>query len=295
MPQAKTLGFTHALLAVVIWSGNFIIASSFVDDLPPITLAALRWSTATIVFLPFAQSSIRRDWNAIRANQLSLIIAALSGVTVFNTLVYISARTTDTVNMALLGSTTPIFVVVLSRIFLRERISVFRGSGLLIAIGGMLTIATHGDLTVLSELAFRMGDLWMLIAGLLWAIYSILVKRRPATISQKSYMGVTFLLGVLPLIPAALVEQHFHPGWQMTPVIAGAALYTGLGASLAAFFLWNSAVSLIGPGTCSLFQYLIPVFSGIGSWLLLGQPITLWHGIGFLLIFSGVIIATRQR
>jgi drug/metabolite transporter (DMT)-like permease len=295
MLQSHSLGFVHALLAVVIWSGNFVIASSFVDDLPPVTLAALRWGTATVCFVPFVLGRMRREWPAIRENMLPLCAAAFTGVTVFNTLIYHSARTTDTVNLALLASTTPVFVVLLSRLFLGERISAFRAVGLAVAICGMVAIATRGDIEVLRELRFRSGDLTMLLAGLLWAVYSILIRRRSPSVSQLSYLGVTFLIGVIPLIPAAIIEQQFRPAWELTPGIIGAALYTGLGASLAAFFLWNSAVSLIGPGTASLFQYLTPVFSGITAYLLLGQPVTIWHGVGFVLIFTGVVLATRQR
>ncbi|MFH1915236.1 MAG: DMT family transporter [Pseudomonadota bacterium] len=295
MLQPRSLGFVHALLAVIIWSGNFVIASGFVDALPPITLAALRWSTATVFFLPFVIGRMRREWPAIRENMLPLCASALTGVTIFNTLIYISARTTDTVNLALLAGTTPVFVVLLSRLFLGEKISLFRSMGLLVAICGMVAIATRGDLDVLRELRFRPGDLTMLLAGLLWAVYSILIKRRSQSVSLPSFLGVTFLIGVIPLIPAAIIEQGFRPAWELTPGIVGAALYTGLGASLAAFFLWSSAVSLIGPGTASLFQYLTPVFSGLAAALLLGQPITPWHGIGFVLIFSGVVLATRRR
>jgi len=295
MQQRKSFGFLYALLAVSIWSGNFVIASGFVDALPPITLAALRWTTATIVFLPFAAKHMRRDKDAILSNLKVLIVAAIAGVTMFNTLVYVSARTTDTVNMALFATTTPIFVVILSRIFLGEAISLFRSVGLVVAITGMLTIASRGNLDILLNMTFRVGDLWMLLAGLLWAIYSILVKKKPEGVSQFSYLGTVFLTGTIPLIPAALFEQQFYPAWTMTPAIIGATFYIGLGASLAAFFLWNSAVMLIGPGTCSLFQYFMPVFSGIGAFFLLGQPITTSHAIGFVLIFTGVVLATRPR
>ena len=295
MLNNRPLGFLYALMAVTIWSGNFVIASGFVDALPPVTLAALRWTTATVVFLPFAWKSMQRDMAAILDHKYSILVAAFTGVTLFNTLVYISARTTDTVNMALLASTTPVFVVILARIFLNERISLLRTAGLIIAIFGMLTIATRGSLNVLLDLTFRMGDLWMLLAGFLWAVYSILVKRKPITISRNSYLGAIFSLGMLPLIPAALIEQQFAPAWHLTPAIVGATLYIGIGASLVAFFLWNSAVTLIGPGTSALFQYFMPVFSGIGAWFLLGQPITLAHAVGFVFIFTGVVMATRPR
>jgi len=289
------LGFFFALLAVTIWSGNFLIASGFVDDIPPVTLAALRWLTATAVFLPFAKRDMQRDMQALLDNRYELLAASITGVTLFNTMVYISARTTDTVNMALFAATAPVFVVILARIFLKERISPLRWTGLAIAIFGMLAIATRGSLDTLLHMTFRLGDIWMFAAGFLWAVYSILVKRKPATISRNAYLGATFLLGTIPLVPAALVEQSFAPSWDLTPAVIGVILYTGVLASLAAFFLFNTAIMHIGPGNAALFQYFIPVFSGIGAWVLLGQPVTPVHAAGFVLIFSGVVMATRTR
>ena len=295
MSGNRPLGFLFALLAVTIWSGNFLIASGFVDAIPPVTLAALRWTTATVIFLPFARRDIRRDMRALLDNRYALIAAAVTGVTLFNTMVYISARTTDAVNMALFASSTPVFVVVLARVFLKERISLPRAAGLVIAIAGMLSIATRGRLDVLLHLTFRPGDIVMLAAGFLWAVYTILVKRKPVAISPNAYIGTTFLLGTIPLIPAALIEQHFAPAWTFTPAVLGAVSYIGIMASLAAYFLWNSAIMRIGPGDAALFQYFMPVFSGTGAWLILGQPVTVVHAVGFVLIFSGVVMATRQR
>lgn len=290
----RLLGFASALLAVTIWSGNFILASGLANAIPPIALAALRWTCASIVFLPFAWKYLRRDMTVIRAHWVSLFFAALTGVTLFNTILYLSAYTTDTVNMALIASTTPVFVVILSRIFLGEPISRLRALGLAVAIVGMTVIATRGDLEILHNLTFREGDLWMLMGGLLWAVYSILIKRKPS-VSQQSYLAVTFIVGTIPLIPAAFIEQPFYPVWSLTPSIVGAILYIGIAASLVAFFLWNLAVLNVGPGTSSLFQYFIPVFSGIGSYFLLDQPVTTAHAMGFILIFSGVFLATRSR
>jgi len=291
----RSMGFLYALLAVMIWSGNFILASVLADRMPPIALAALRWSCATLAFLPFALKHIRHDWKAIRRNWRPVLAASISGVTLFNTILYLSAHTTSTVNIALIASTTPLFVVILSRIFLGEPICRLRATGLAVAIVGMAVIATQGSLDILLNLTFREGDIWMVFAGLIWAVYSILVKRKSEDIGQYSYLGIIFIAGTIPLIPAAFIEQLHSPAWTLTPAIWGAVLYVGLGASLAAFFLWNSAVLLIGPGTSALFQYLIPIFSGIGSFLLLGQPITMAHAMGFVLIFTGVILATRPR
>ena len=280
-------------MAVLLWSGNFVLASQFVGSIPPITLAAFRWGAASIAFLPFIYKQILKDKDALLAYKWPILFGALTGVTLFNTMVYISARTTSTVNMTLFATTTPIFVVILSWLFLGEKISRFRAAGLIVAISGMLTVATRGDLDVLLNMTFREGDIWMLVAGLFWAIYSIIVKRRPLDISPYSFLGILFVLGLIPLIPAAILEQAYHPEWEITPAIIGATLYIGLGASLAAFFLWNSAVKIIGPSTSSLFLYFMPVFSGLGAYMLLGQTIIAAQLVGFVLILAGVFLATR--
>lgn len=295
MPGNRSLGFFFALLAVTIWSGNFLIASGFVNDIPPVTLAALRWITATAAFLPFVLRDMRRDMRALLDHRWELLAAAITGITLFNTLVYVSARTTGTVNMALFASSTPVFVVILTRICLKKRITPLRWAGLAIALTGMLVVATRGSLDVLIHMAFHAGDVVMLLAGLLWAVYSILVKRKPATISRNAYLGATFFLGTLPLLPAALAEQYFAPTWSFTPAVFVVILYVGILASLAAFSLWDFAIMHIGPDNAALLQYFIPVFSGVGAWLLLGQPITMVHGVGFALIFSGVVMATRSH
>ena len=230
----RLLGFAYALLAVTIWSGNFILASGLANTIPPIALAALRWVCATVVFLPFAWKHLRRDWPAIRANKLPLLAAAITGVTLFNTILYLSAHTTDTVNMALIASTTPVFVVILSRIFLGEPISYLRAAGLAVAITGMTVIATRGSLDILLDLTFREGDLWMLLAGLLWAVYSILVKRKPPEISQYSYLAVIFVTGrhpahsgrhrgaaLLPRLVADTVRNQRHPVYRHRRVPGG--------------------------------------------------------------------------
>ncbi|MBI9081157.1 MAG: DMT family transporter [Pseudodesulfovibrio sp.] len=295
MEKTKTVGYFCALLATLIWSGNFIIARGLGDVLPPVTLAAFRWTTATVVLLPFVFGVMWRERKIIRKHFKYLLVSAILGVTVFNTLIYLSAHTTDAMNLTLIATTTPAFVVILSRMFLGEPITRFRAIGLAAAIAGIVTLVTRGDYAVLRDLSFRVGDIWMLMAGFLWAAYSILIKKKPQEISTYSFLGVTFLLGVLPLIPAALVEQPFYPQWTLTPTIIGAVIYIGVGASLVSYFLWTQAVAIIGPTTASFVYYALPVFSGVEAYFILGEPVTWAHGVGFALIFSGIVVATHPR
>lgn len=295
MPRTPLIGSACALLATLIWSGNFIVARGLGDIIPPITLAALRWSTATLILLPFAIHAMWRERAALRAHWLHLVVSALLGVTVFNTLIYIAAHTTDALNLTLIATTTPVFIIILSRIFLGEPITTMRTIGLVVAVTGIVVLVTRGNFTVLQDLAFRIGDLWMLLAGLIWAVYSILLKKKPAGINQYAYLGTTFLFGLLPLIPAAIMEQSYAPQWNMTSTIIGSVLYIGIGASLVSYFLWTRAITTIGPVTSSLIYYSLPAFCAIEAALFLDEPATMVHVAAFLLIFSGIVLATHPR
>lgn len=261
----------------------------------PITLAALRWSTATLVLLPFAAPIIWRERAMLLRHKRHLLLSALMGVTVFNTLIYIAGHTTNALNLSLIATTTPVFVIVLSRVFLGEAMTRNRGIGLVVAVTGIVTLVTRGDLDVLRTLTFHEGDIWMLGAGFLWATYSILLKKKPQDLNPYGYLGVTFLIGVLPLIPAAIIEQAVAPNLQLTTTVVGSVLYIGIGASIISYILWTKAVTLVGPVTSSLIYYSLPAFCAVEAYLFLGEPVTAIHGVAFLLIVGGIVLATHPR
>lgn len=295
MKSAKSIGYMCALLATLIWSGNFIIARGLGDVVPPVTLAALRWATASLVLLPLAWRALWRERALLRTHMGHLVVSALIGVTIFNTLIYIAGHTTNALNMSLIATTTPAFVVVLARLFLGEPITVNRLVGLLAAVTGIVILVTRGDLAVLRTLDFHVGDIWMLAAAFLWAVYSIHLKKRPMEISQYAYLGSTFIMGLVPLIPAALIEQTMVPSWHLTPTAMGSVLYIGIGASLMAYALWTKAMSTIGPATASIIYYSLPAFCAIEAYFILDEAATTAHALGFVCILSGILVATHPR
>jgi len=288
-------GAACALLATLIWSGNFIIARGLGDMVSPFTLAALRWSTATVILLPFVARIIWRERALIAKHWRHMALSSLIGVTTFNTLVYIAGHTTNAVNMALIATTTPMFVIVLSRIFLGELITRNRSIGLVASVVGIVLLVSRGDWTVLRDLSFHVGDLWMLGAGFLWAVYSILLKRKPQDINQFAYLGTTFLTGVLPLIPLAIIEQSTTGYIRLTPTVMGSVLYIGMGASIASYILWTRAVITVGPVIPSFIYYTLPVFCAVEAYLFLNEPVTMIHAAAFLLIVGGIVLATHPK
>src|SRR5262245_48211678 len=115
-------GIGLALLAVLIWSGNFVIARKVYKQIPPISLAFYRWLLASVIITPFAFNQFRKEWVAIRKSFWYLFWSALFGITLFNTLLYVGAHHSTAINLVLISATSsPIIATILAVIFLKEQ------------------------------------------------------------------------------------------------------------------------------------------------------------------------------
>jgi len=293
----KTIaGAFAAILAVIIWGGNFILARGVIKDIPPVTLAFYRWLSATVILFFFVRKNFKNDFYIIRNRFWYFMLVAVSGVSVFNTFVYIAGHYSEAINLALIGTTTsPIFSVILARIFLKEKISLLRIAGMLVCIAGILLLLSKGSWQALLSLSFTKGDWWMLAAAFSFAVYNVSAKKKPAAMSSKNFLFSVFAMGTLLLFPFYLYEWNTKGGIAISVSNIGVIVYLGLGASVIAFLLWNKAIENLGAGRAALFGNLIPVFSSIGAVLFLQEKISWIHITSFLIVFTGVMIATRQK
>ena len=288
-------GYVSVLGATIIWSVNFIVARALADSVPPVSLAFLRWLVAVVVILPFAVTSLRTHRKSITENLGYLALTALLGVTLFNTLVYMAGHSSAALNMSLIATTSPVFVVILERIFFKETITPRRITGLVAATIGVALLVTHGELSLFLTMTFTKGDLWMLLAAAIFAGYSILVKRKPGDLNERAFLASIFTLGLLFLLPWLAWERcvpQMEPRFSMTALWS--ILYLGVGPSLLAFILWNRAIYVIGPVRSSFVYYSLPVFSGLEASVILREPIDWIHLVSGLLILSGIIVATSD-
>ena len=287
-------GYAFALGSTAIWSGNFIIARGLSDSIPPVTLAFWRWVVATIVFLPFALKPLIAEREMLKKHLPYLSITALLGITIFNTLIYIAGHTTTAVNLALISITFPIFIVILSRLFFGEAITLNKGIGIVLVLAGVLMLISKGALSSLLDISFAIGDLWMLIASVVFAVYSILLKRRPPELGLLAFQLSTFILGLLFLFPFFLWEQTAVSPVEFETRTLLSILYVGVFASLVAFLLWNKAITAVGPSKAAMVYYMLPLFSGALAYLFLGESIRMVHFYSALLIVSGILAANYE-
>lgn len=293
--QTQT-GILLALLAVIIWSGNFIVAKSVTGKIPPIALNFFRWLVAAVIIAPFAIRYFKDEIPVIRKSGAYLFWISLTGVSLFNTFVYIGAYHTSAINLALIGTTSsPIMSVLFARIFLKERIGPLKTIGMILCVIGVLYLLSKGNFENLVHFRFGTGDLWMLLAAFCFAVYNTMVKKKPAELSPVNFLFIIFAFGTLLVFPFYLWEINRYPEINWTPEILLSILYLGLGASVICFLIWNKAIHKLGAGRTALFGNLIPVFSSIEATILLDEKFTLVHVISMVIVFAGILLANIRH
>lgn len=289
--QHVLLGMILAVLATILWSGNFIIARNVSHDIPPISLAFYRWLTAVLILTPIAWKHLLPSWAIVQRNKAYFFWTALSGVSLFNTFVYIAGHSSTAINLALIGTTSsPIMSVILAYFFLKEPIHWRRVIGIIFCILGILFLLSKGSFYNLLHLHFSSGDAWVLLGAFSFAVYNILVRKKPVEVSPIGFLYFVFLIGTVILIPAFLIEYQTAASIQWTLKTGAVILYLGLGTSVISFLLWNRSIRELGAGRTAIFGNLIPVFSSIEAVILLGEKINYIHITSFVLIALGLLI-----
>jgi drug/metabolite transporter (DMT)-like permease len=275
--------------APLCWAGNIVLARGVADLIPPVAFAFWRWVLAFVLILPFTLRQLAQDRGAIARRWKMLFLLAGLGISSFNALLYTAVHTTTAINGALIQSTMPVVIVLLSLILYREKIAARQMGGVLLCILGACLVVLRGDLKTLLTMSFVQGDLLMAIAVVFYGLYSALLRRRPA-IHPLSFLASTFFLGAAGLFPAYLAELAITGPFALNRDIVLSILYVAIFPSIVAYFCWNKGVDLVGPNRAGLFINLIPAFASLLSVWLLGESIQPFHIGGMALILGGMVL-----
>lgn len=285
-----------AILATVVWSGNFVVARAVIHQISPVSLAFFRWSAASLVLAPFALPGLRKDLPVIRKKWLYLCWVSLFGIAIFNTLLYVAGHYSPAINLALIGTTTsPVISIILAAFFLRESLHWPQILGVILSLAGILLLLSRGDWHNLASFHFQKGDGWILLAALCFAIYNILVKIKPAALSPLSFLFLIFFLGSLFLFPVWLLEKSHSTPMQWSGSIWLIIAYLGIGASALAYLCWNAAIARLGAGRTALFGNLIPLFSSLEAVWLLDETFSWLQIISGLIVIGGILLANLKK
>jgi drug/metabolite transporter (DMT)-like permease len=281
-------------LAVLFWSGNFIVGRAVRADIPPVALAFWRWTGASLLVFFLAWPHLKADWEIIKRHWPILILLSIIGVASFNTLVYTGLQWTLALNAFLMQAMMPVLIVVMSFLFFWEKISLRQTFGVVLALVGAVIIIVQGNIQALFSLSLNQGDLLIFMAVGSYAGYSVLLRKRPS-IHPLSFLGVTFIIGALILLPFYVWETFTRRPIHFDRSTLLAVCYVAVFPSIVSYFCFNRGVELIGANRAGLFMYFMPLFGSLMAIVFLGESFHWFHVAGLLLIVPGILLATGSN
>ncbi|MFV0624042.1 DMT family transporter [Sphingomonas sp. ac-8] len=286
----RQLAYLMLAVVMLLWAGNSIVARAVRGEIPPLTLAFLRWSLGSLVFLPFSLPHVLRERRAILAAWKPILLLGLLGVAAFNAFLYSGLRHTSASNGLLLQAAIPALVLAFNRLLFRVRPE--RGDliGVALAVLGVAVIMFRGDLAAIAGLAFGRGDLLVLCAVVAWALYTTLLRLRPA-IHPASFLAVTFLIGAATMGVLAITEWQEVVAIRWTPATLAAVGYVAIFPSVIAYALFNAAVQTLGAGKAGQAITLMPLFGAFLAAATLGEALLPFHWVGMACILGGILVS----
>lgn len=291
---------TAALLCIppLLWAGNAVVGRVVSDLIPPITLNFLRWFLALLVLIPLGRAAFAHG-SGLLFNWRRYAVLGLLGVGFYNGLQYMALHTSTPVNVTLVGASMPVWMLLIGMLFFRAPVSRAQLCGALLSIAGVVVVLAHGDWRQLTDMRFVIGDLYMLLATILWALYSWLLTRSSDAPVMRNDWAAFLLAQVIYgcvwsglFAGAEVIATDWRIEW--SGLLVAALLYVAVGPALIAYRCWGAGVKRVGPSIAGLFFNLTPMFAAILSSLLLAEAPRLYHGFAFVLIVGGIIVSTRQ-
>jgi drug/metabolite transporter (DMT)-like permease len=289
----------------LLWAGNALVGRLLAESMPPLLLNALRWWVALLILLPLGWRAIgtpaRRAELVQRWRPLALL--GLLGVGAYNALQYLALQTSTPINVTLIASSTPVWMLLIGRLFYGEHPRPMQYVGAVLSLAGVLLVLLRGDLGQLASLRLVTGDLWILLAACLWALYSWQLSRPPPLLrgaarpqwTWAEFILVQTLFGLVFASAAAVGEAAttVHAA-RWSPQLGAALVFLAVGPSVLAYRCWGLGIAAAGPAMAGFFANLTPLFAALLSAALLGEAPHLYHAAAFLLIVAGIAASSLR-
>ncbi len=287
------------LLPPLVWAGNSILGSVVAEMVPPITLNFFRWLLAMLLLLPWGWRLLLPS-SVMWPHWRRYAVLGLLGVGCYNSFQYLALHTSTPINVTLVASSVPVFMLAMGALWFKQRITRRQLLGAAMSIAGVLCVLGRGDWQTLLQVELVIGDVYVLIAVLCWALYSWLLSqpKDPPEIRGNwvYFLMAQMVFGVLWCgICTALEWQlsdnpHIDWGW---PLYA-ALLYVALGPAILAYRSWGLGIQRVGPNIAGFFANLTPLFAAVMSTVLLGDAPHPYHAAAFVLIAGGIVVSSKK-
>jgi len=295
--KTKDISFIPFLLLFsqpIFMTSNLAIARGASGFVPPVSLAFWRWLLAFLIFLPFVFPSIRKNFKHLIKEAPKLLVLGLTGFAFCGAFPYISGLTTTVTNMGIIYSASPIFIILLSVFFFKEKISKLQLVGTLFCLLGVVTVVVKGDIKNLINLSFTKGDLWIVGAMISWAVYSVYLMHWKSKFDLFTKFTLMALAGIICLAPMYYVEEKYFYTTQFNKDffiwVVAAAVFPGI----IAFQMYAKLQKFLGASLTGLTVYMMPIYSALYGYFLFSESLKGFHWLGGFLVLLGIVLANRK-
>jgi len=289
----RTAAYFALIVSLALWSGNWIVGRAVREDISPALATLGRVFIVMLVVLPFAfQDFKQRLANLSRADWRVLLLTGFFGGGVHLAMQWEGLRYTTATSATLFLSTSPVFILLLAPSLLGERVSARQWLGIGVSFAGIATIVSAGDPATLASLSFNRGDLLALGSMFMWALYTIMLKRRRDALDMPQFLLVLTVVGAVCLSPWVAWELAHEPHASLSRNGVLAILYSGIGSFLLAYLGWSYAVTRLGAARAGPWMHGVMAFGVLLAAVFLGEYPRWFHIAGVLLILAGIAIST---
>lgn len=296
MPQNKSIltnPFLLLTLTALLWGGNAIAGKLAAGHISPFLLTWLRWVGACLILVIISRNHIKRDLEKIKKHWLFLFLLGAFGFAIFNGLMYLALNHTTAINVAIEQASMPLIVFVLNYLLFKTKVTAYQIVGFIITLIGVAVTVTRGNIFGLGDQPMNIGDIIMIIAIMVYGIYSVLLKNKP-DIHTLSFLCV---LGFAALITTTFfVFYEYYTNRLLLPDAQGwgVVIYAAIFPSILAQLFWILGLEQIGSNRGGLFINLVPIFGAILAVIILGEQFQVYHAIGLMLVLGGIAFAQKQ-
>ena len=276
-------------------ASNLIVARGGVEHVPPISLAFWRWTVVVLLILPFTYSLLIKNSKVIKKEFNKLFFLGAMGCGVCGAFPFLAGETTTVTNMGIIYTSSPIFIIIISAIFFDEKINLIKIIGLVSCLIGVLAIIIKGDLNLLLNLNFTIGDLWMLAAAIGWALYSIYLFYWKTKLEIFQRFTLIALFEAVSLLPFYIGEEIFFEKTIFSREFYYWVIFAAISPGIIAFTLYTIAQKKLGASLTGFTLYIFTIYGAIYGYFLFGEKFENYHLIGTILVFIGVYLAKKKN
>ena len=292
----KFLTNPHFLLTLtsIFWAFNTVAGRAAVGEVSPLLIVSVRWLFVSIILSILCRSQLKEIWRIVNKRLKWIIFMGLFGFTGFNSAYYIAAHNTIAINLGLVQGTMPAFIIIIAWVWLKDKINLTQFLGVLITFIAVLIVVSAGNLSLLLNLELNNGDIIMIFACSLYAVYAVGLRKKPkiGALPLLTFFAYVAFLGSIPgLIFEIFSNQFILPGYKGCIILGVIIIFPSFLAQI--FFM--KGVEKIGPSRSGLYTNLVPVFSSILAVLFLGENFKFYHFLSLTMIFVGIYLFENKN